>query len=698
MPTKPKLPQSAWLLKPNFEPNPQATMVEYLRWMRSPDNNNKNNNDNKKNNNDTKLYLLQLIEEKLNNPSYSNQLERLTDRTKKIVKAKNGFIGCFTAPWRIRVGGTKGPENMLLPAFDALGIPYIPSSTLRGVARATALRIIKAKFVKNINKEQPHLKPKEVEEKAQSLAQKQVNSYFGALDADKPEDRIGKVTFLDAYLLPKNSNSGGLEIDIANSIWTWKDKKLEYNPNPNLFLSLKEATFVIGIFPRVNDQESKSICKKAIAYLMKGLKRGIGAQVNSGYGRLIQTSKLNTIKESPFPQEFFRLKFVLQGQQIHNVSKFSNRKEPYKKNKKGQLIIKKGQLIIDTKAESEVRPIALKSMLRYWFRIIALGVLEVETLQTWERKLFGGIDPKPPSYGWVQVQTIELPEEIEDKNEQVGILSLSYSPEAPKKEEKQDTIRDLFENLIWLMFRLGGVGQGARRPFYERPSTPQIRGSTLYPLSSDNDNFWGIPDKIKDFQGDFQQRLKKFYQALYKLKGESEEQKFELKSIGTVSEHQWTEAMDKNCQVWVVSGQDGVKKPYALKTLHRQYHQLKDQEDQEAQEKEERKQKSRQNKKPILKEKKEYSKAKSLCGGIDKDFMTDENGNEKERGVTPSPIWIADLDIYQVVTVFGYSEGERKKYLNTLTENNNREQIFPLPTQEAISTSDEGSLISLEPS
>jgi RAMP superfamily. len=70
------------------------------------------------------------------NADYSSRLQVLNDRIKRI--ANDTFQ--VTCPWRIRVGGAKGPESMLLPAFDHLGIPYIPSSTLRGVARTQAIR------------------------------------------------------------------------------------------------------------------------------------------------------------------------------------------------------------------------------------------------------------------------------------------------------------------------------------------------------------------------------------------------------------------------------------------------------------------------------------------------------------------------------------------------------------------------------
>lgn len=608
----PNLSELAWLIKPPIKLSQKASMVEYLRWLRSPEIRGVNKDD-------AKLYLLQLIEEKLNNPIYSQQLKRLSKRTEKIVEAKNGISVRCTSSWRIRVGGIKGPESMLLPAFDSLGMPYIPSSTLRGVARAEALRELKT------------------EEK--------VNRYFGSLDAEKSADRIGKVTFLDAYLSPKEeSESGELKIDIANSIWRWDgdkpDSKLQYKPNPNLFLSLKKATFVIGILPRINNSKSQAICKKVKEWLIKGLEGGIGAQINSGYGRLFEPSKSNCLAKLAFPSEFFRVKFALQGQLIHNVKNFKNLDQPYKQYKNGNYKKdKNGNFVPDTENREEVRAIAFKSMLLYWFRMLGLGVLKVKTLQEWEGKLFGAIQPER-SYGWVQVQTIDLID-YKIKNKQEGILSFSYSPQIPI--EKKEIVKNLFKHLTWLMFRLGGVGQGARRPHYKRRSNFTVRGSSLNKLYSDDnsDDFWKNSYDMEEFKTCFQQHFNDFYQTLKTLMyGESEDKNFILKSIGRVSENKWTEAMDKNCQIWVVSEQDGDDKPYALKILHQKYHSL---------------------------ENYEYSKRKKLCGGI--------------NPAVPSPIWIANLEQYQVVTIFGCCEGVRQEYLKQLKSSGKCLQLFPLPEQ-----------------
>ena len=132
----PPIPTNFWLNHP-LNQNPQldssASFVEYLRWLRIRRENPNNNSQIGLVNNGEVLELLNEIEQ---NSNYSSRLRILTTRTRQL--ATESFS--VKAPWRIRVGGMRGPESMLLPAFDALGMPYIPSTTLKGVAREMAER------------------------------------------------------------------------------------------------------------------------------------------------------------------------------------------------------------------------------------------------------------------------------------------------------------------------------------------------------------------------------------------------------------------------------------------------------------------------------------------------------------------------------------------------------------------------------
>ncbi len=69
-----------------------------------------------------------------------------------------------------------------------------------------------------------------------------------------------------------------------------------------------------------------------------------------------------------------------------------------------------------------------------------------------------------------------------------------------------------------------------------------------------------------------------------------------------------------------------------------------------------------------------FTDAKSLCGGVRRDRYP-QNNSQVNRDVTPSPIWLADLGKYQVLTVFGATDNPRKNYLQSL--GNSAEQIWP---------------------
>jgi CRISPR-associated protein Cmr6 len=584
---QPPIP-SPWLNPDNPpQPHSEASFVEYLRWMRSPDTDNKYKDP-------TKVQILQMAEQGAN---YSKRLQELTRRTELI--AQNSFkVQC---PWRIRVGGHRGPESILLPAFDALGIPYIPSSTLRGVARTQAIREIMAQ--QNIDWKN---------------AEKQIAVWFGSVETNNKKDQAGKVVFLDAYPL---GDQNILAVDMANNIWQWDNNSPKYSPNPNPFLSLEKPMFMIGLRLASNCQDKEILEVKQ--WLIKGLQAGVGSQVNTGYGQLNPAGIGNHKPES----EFFRVEFIVKGQLIHGRQKFQNVNHPYR--------IKNGNLKPDTINHGEVRPVAFKSMLRYWFRTFTLGILEPTQVQEWENKIFGGINPSK-EYGWLMLRVLEgriTQPEAQNRNDNVGkqegILTLNYSPEITI--DKKDHLQKLIKNLTWLMFHLGGIGQGARRPYYSRKNrqyAPWWRGSTLIP--DREDSFWKLPETSKEFQQLFRQKLEAFYQALKAL-GVNFNYR-QLKNCGTVRNNQWIEAIDANSRIIVCSGNEDFGKPYALSVLHSDQFKFNGNYD------------------------------GNLCGKVG-------------REVKPSPIWITDLGDYQVVTVFGANADLRQKYLETLQ---NKVQIFPL--------------------
>lgn len=236
---------------------------------------------NKLTNNQTKLQILQFAADKSRN--YPNRLRENNKRTELIAGKDNTFIA--ECPYRIRVGGETGTENILLPAFDSFGIPYIPSSSLRGVARSQAFWEISQEYINDLIIQHGTITHEQIKQIKQRTEQ-EVSTYFGSLDVVE-QHRMGKVIFLDAY--PFHSRWGlqgkSLALDIATNIWGWEGNEPKYSPNPNAFLSLNQPEFLIGLrlLPRV----SREIFDKVKGWLIRGLQNGIGSQVNSGYGEMI---------------------------------------------------------------------------------------------------------------------------------------------------------------------------------------------------------------------------------------------------------------------------------------------------------------------------------------------------------------------------------------------------------------------------
>ena len=56
----------------------------------------------------------------------------------KLMTDPNGIV-MAEFPWRLRVGGMRGFRDLLLPVFHpTYGIPYVPSSSIKGLVRAWA--------------------------------------------------------------------------------------------------------------------------------------------------------------------------------------------------------------------------------------------------------------------------------------------------------------------------------------------------------------------------------------------------------------------------------------------------------------------------------------------------------------------------------------------------------------------------------
>jgi CRISPR-associated protein Cmr6 len=238
----------------------------------------------------------------------------------------------ITFSWRLRVGGLPGFRDLLLPAMHTVyGVPYVPASSLKGVVREWA-------------------------EQQEEPIRSQVRSMLGYLDLNAKENAssLGKVQFLDAF-----PTGICLSVDMANPQWHWPKEgipSLEFKPEPHALLSLLNSTLIIGLKATyLGSKEDVQIVSK---WLEEALKYGLGSRISAGYGYAVGLTK-NTQFSS---EHHFKLwSQGMYGQNIHNA---------------------------------EFRPVAVRGVLRYWFRAIALGLYDPETVKKLEGNLFGTITPK----------------------------------------------------------------------------------------------------------------------------------------------------------------------------------------------------------------------------------------------------------------------------------------------------------------
>ncbi|NJN75391.1 MAG: hypothetical protein HC796_02955 [Synechococcaceae cyanobacterium RL_1_2] len=113
----------------------------------------------------------------------------------------------------------------------------------------------------------------------------------------------------------------------------------------------------------------------------------------------------------------------------------------------------------------------------------------------------------------------------------------------------------------------------------------------------------------KNFAKLFKGRLRNFYNALAQITQQNIDPQ-RLQNCGQINRGTWHEAADTNCRIVIASGREEFGKSFALAQLHHQRFKVNGNYD------------------------------GNLCGQV-------------QGGVKASPVWIVDLDEYQVVTIFG---------------------------------------------
>ncbi|QLE59755.1 RAMP superfamily CRISPR-associated protein [Nostoc sp. TCL26-01] len=319
-------------------------------------------------------------------------------------------------PWRLRVGGMRGFQDLLLPALHPVyGVPYIPASSLKGAIKAWAK--------KNPDK----------------VKVADIDRTLGYLEGD--EASIGTVQILDAF-----PTQPCLSLDIANPQWKWEGEKVKYGAVPHHLLSMEKPKLVIGIAltsRNLKHQDDVQIVKQ---WLQQALLEGIGSRVSTGYGRLNFDTSLRYQSQH---------EFQLWTQGMYGFE------PPTKAN--------------NYKGIPEFRPTAIRGMLRYWFRAIALGIYSPQECKTLEGKLFGTLEGKLS--GDVKPRAIEGSYRM-GVNWQEIKGNGSTIPDFYKGniilEAKEQQHLELIEKILQLSSHLAGIGRGARRPLHR--NNGRLRG------------------------------------------------------------------------------------------------------------------------------------------------------------------------------------------------------------------------------
>lgn len=311
--------------------------------------------------------------------------QQLTEKTKRI--ADDIVTAKFS--WRLRVGGIRGFDELLLPVFHPVyGVPYVPSSSLKGAVRAWARQ---------------HGQP-----------EAECDRLFGTLN-----NGIGCVQFLDAF-----PTQPCLSVDMANPQWSWEGDIVKYQTVPHALLSMAQPELLIGL-ARTKRGNAADV-QRVKGWLQQALGCGIGSRVSAGYGR--------TTLEAGFSCSSNH-EFRLWTQGIYGA---------------------------DTR-KPEFRPVALRGVLRYWFRTVAWGLYDINTCRDLEMQLFGTLSQEGSIRIGVDWQ--ETKRNRDGPHFYTGTILL--------ESNFQDHL-NLIEKVLQLCAHLGGIGRGSRRPLHR--NNGRLRG------------------------------------------------------------------------------------------------------------------------------------------------------------------------------------------------------------------------------
>jgi CRISPR-associated protein Cmr6 len=463
-------------------------------------------------------------------------------------------------PWRLRVGGMRGFRDLLLPVFHPVyGIPYVPSSSIKGALRAWAR----------------HYLPEN--------EQQEIDDLLGYLREDGAS--LGAVQILDAF-----PTAPCLSVDIANPQWEWDGNQVKYETVPHTLLSMVNVALKIGLI-RTSRGDAEAVCKAKRWLESALLETGLGSRVSAGYGRATKVNK--RIRTGQVRQNTSEHKFELWSQGIYGAST----------------------------SIPEFRPVAVRGILRYWFRAIALGLYSPEQCKELENELFGAIEPKPYE-GRVRVSV-----DLQYSAENLGDYASPYSVQGSIfLEANQPKYLPLMQHILKLALHVGGIGRGSRRSLHW--NSGRLRGCYWQSLDEQD-----LLKYDKEEWNLFWQSLRGEFAELWQPNSPAN------CSVGKPGDR-YQDVFNQNANVYLISSPN-LKHPANVKDWRQD------------------------GDKPLVRGAGLEFLYKSGYKGVNRDGQ----GNEFVGGNlgTPSFVWIASNHLhnskqaYQVVTVFGVNQSEHRQ-------------------------------------
>jgi CRISPR-associated protein Cmr6 len=258
----------------------------------------------------------------------------------------------------------------------------------------------------------------------------QIDMIFGFLNSQRGQ--AAQVEILDAFPV-----KASLSTDVSTPQWHWKNENsVQYKPEPHYLLSLHEAEITIAVRP--TKQQYSHHVPTVVRWLKGALSCGIGSRVSGGYGQAVSTSSTDTI--NPYT---WQTNFQIWTQGMYGPE------APTKANQQRGI--------------AEFRPTALRGMLRYWFRAVALGLYAPSVVKELETKAFGDLSIP----GAISLKAVFESNAQKDPYCYQGCLQLeASSPE----------FLEVAQQLTILAAHLGGFGRGTRRPLHLLKGKGKIRG------------------------------------------------------------------------------------------------------------------------------------------------------------------------------------------------------------------------------